>query len=119
MLRVLDSSRWLWVSKWILLSSNISSLVDLKRVVQVVQVRSLAAIRRLLFGESIIHMSRELQMLMKVCRMGELEPWIDENFVRSVWFGMGYQVNVKMIRDKFSGYVNVLVSVIIKSLTYC
>jgi hypothetical protein len=38
--------------------------------------------------------------------MGELEPWIDENFVRSVWFGMGYQVNVKMIRDKFSGYVS-------------
>ena len=37
--------------------------------------------------------------------MGELEPWIDENFVRSVWFGMGEQVNVKMIRDKFSGYV--------------
>ena len=37
--------------------------------------------------------------------MGELEPWIDENFVRSVWFGMGYQVNVKMIRDKFSGLV--------------
>ncbi|KAM0706351.1 hypothetical protein Q7P35_005677 [Cladosporium inversicolor] len=35
--------------------------------------------------------------------MGELEPWIDENFVRTVWFGMGYQVNVKMIRDKFSG----------------
>lgn len=38
-------------------------------------------------------------------RMGELEPWIDENFVRSVWFNMGEQVNVKMIRDKFSGYV--------------
>ena len=38
-----------------------------------------------------------------MARMGELEPWIDENFVRSVWFGMGYQVNVKMIRDKFSG----------------
>lgn len=35
--------------------------------------------------------------------MGELEPWIDENFVRTLWFGMGYQVNVKMIRDKFSG----------------
>ena len=35
--------------------------------------------------------------------MGELGPWIDENFVRSVWFNMGYQVNVKMIRDKFSG----------------
>lgn len=36
-------------------------------------------------------------------RMGELEPWIDENFVRSIWFGMGEQVSVKMIRDKFSG----------------
>ena len=38
-----------------------------------------------------------------VFRMGELEPWIDENFVRTVWFNMGEQVNVKMIRDKFSG----------------
>lgn len=36
-------------------------------------------------------------------RMGELEPWIDENFVRTVWFNLGEQVNVKMIRDKFSG----------------
>jgi len=35
--------------------------------------------------------------------MGELEPWIDENFVRSIWYGMGEQVNVKMIRDKFTG----------------
>lgn len=41
-----------------------------------------------------------------ILRMGELEPWIDENFVRSVWFGLGYQVNVKMIRDKFSGFVS-------------
>jgi hypothetical protein len=37
--------------------------------------------------------------------MGELEPWIDENFVRNLWFQMGEQVSVKMIRDKFSGYV--------------
>lgn len=35
--------------------------------------------------------------------MGELEPWIDENFVRNVWFQIGENVNVKMIRDKFSG----------------
>lgn len=35
--------------------------------------------------------------------MGELESWMDENFVRNVWFQMGEQVNVKMIRDKFSG----------------
>jgi hypothetical protein len=36
--------------------------------------------------------------------MGELEPWIDEHFIRSVWFNMGESVNVKMIRDKISGY---------------
>lgn len=40
--------------------------------------------------------------------MGELEPWIDENFVRNLWFQMGEQVSVKMIRDKFSGYVSAL-----------
>jgi len=41
---------------------------------------------------------------MSSVRMGELEPWIDENFVRNVWFQIGENVNVKMIRDKFSGY---------------
>ncbi|KAF8457303.1 hypothetical protein BGX38DRAFT_1086632 [Terfezia claveryi] len=35
--------------------------------------------------------------------MGELEPWIDENFVRNIWYNMGETVSVKMIRDKFSG----------------
>jgi hypothetical protein len=39
-------------------------------------------------------------------RMGELEPWVDEQFVRNIWYGMGEQVNVKMIRDKFSGYIS-------------
>ncbi|KAF2758798.1 RNA-binding domain-containing protein [Pseudovirgaria hyperparasitica] len=38
--------------------------------------------------------------------MGELEPWIDEGFIRSVWYNMGETVNVKMIRDKFSGDSN-------------
>lgn len=38
--------------------------------------------------------------------MGELEPWIDENFIRTLWYNMGEQVNVKMIRDKFSGSVD-------------
>ena len=36
-------------------------------------------------------------------RPAQDEKWIDENFIRSVWFGMGESVNVKMIRDKFSG----------------
>ncbi|KAI5287289.1 hypothetical protein KEM52_001663 [Ascosphaera acerosa] len=35
--------------------------------------------------------------------MGELEPWIDDHFIRQLWYGMGEQVNVKMIRDRFSG----------------
>lgn len=35
--------------------------------------------------------------------MGELEPWVDEQFVRNTWYTMGYPVNIKMIRDKFSG----------------
>jgi hypothetical protein len=41
--------------------------------------------------------------------MGELEPWVDEQFVRNIWYNMGEQVNVKMIRDKFSGYVLLIV----------
>jgi hypothetical protein len=37
--------------------------------------------------------------------MGELEPWADEAYVRSFWFNYGETVNVKMIRDKFTGSV--------------
>jgi len=47
-------------------------------------------------------------------RMGELEPWVDEAFVRNIWYQMGEQVNVKMIRDKFSGYVNLLTSLMLE-----
>ncbi|KAG0235043.1 tRNA selenocysteine 1-associated protein 1 [Actinomortierella wolfii] len=35
--------------------------------------------------------------------MGELEPWMDENWIRSAWYSAGEQVNIKMIRDKFTG----------------
>ncbi|CAG8467653.1 10221_t:CDS:2 [Diversispora eburnea] len=35
--------------------------------------------------------------------MGELEPWMDENYVRQVWYQLGENVNVKFIRDKFTG----------------
>lgn len=35
--------------------------------------------------------------------MGELEPWADENYVRQIWYNLGEEVNVKVIRDKFSG----------------
>ena len=54
---------------------------------------------------SALHNSIFESILLTSPRMGELEPWIDENFIRSVWFGMGENVNVKMIRDKFSGWV--------------
>lgn len=40
---------------------------------------------------------------MALLRMGELEPWMDENFIRTTWLSMGEVTSVKMIRDKFSG----------------
>lgn len=39
--------------------------------------------------------------------MGELEPWMDENFIKGVFLSTsGETVNVKVIRDKNSGYVD-------------
>lgn len=35
--------------------------------------------------------------------MGDLDPWMDENFIKRTWGHFGEQVEVKMIRDKFSG----------------
>ncbi|KAJ5124834.1 uncharacterized protein N7515_008659 [Penicillium bovifimosum] len=35
--------------------------------------------------------------------MGDLEPWINENFIRNLWSQMGEQVNVNMILDTSSG----------------
>ncbi|CAG8825963.1 2024_t:CDS:2, partial [Racocetra persica] len=35
--------------------------------------------------------------------MGELEPWMDESYVRQIWYQLGENVNVKFIRDKFTG----------------
>lgn len=38
--------------------------------------------------------------------MGELEPWMDENFIKGVFRTCSDQaVNVKVIRDKNSGWV--------------
>ena len=37
-------------------------------------------------------------------RMGEMEPWMDENFVKNVFSTVaGEAVNVKVIRDRASG----------------
>lgn len=39
--------------------------------------------------------------------MGELEPWMDENFIKGVFLSAaGETVNVKVIRDKNSGYAS-------------
>jgi hypothetical protein len=36
--------------------------------------------------------------------MGELEPWMDENFIKGVFLSTTSEtVNVKVIRDKASG----------------
>ncbi|KAG2222341.1 hypothetical protein INT45_009814 [Circinella minor] len=35
--------------------------------------------------------------------MGDLEPWMDENYIRQVWLALGENVVVKLIRDKRTG----------------
>ncbi|KAI8814760.1 hypothetical protein BJ742DRAFT_653864, partial [Cladochytrium replicatum] len=35
--------------------------------------------------------------------MGDLDPWMDESYIKQLWFSLGETVNVKMIRDKFTG----------------
>lgn len=34
---------------------------------------------------------------------GDLEPWMDELYVKQLWFSLGEDVQVKMIRDKYTG----------------
>ncbi|KAJ2617026.1 hypothetical protein H4S08_000510 [Coemansia sp. RSA 1365] len=35
--------------------------------------------------------------------MGDIEPWMDENYIRRIWAHMGEMVVVKMIRDRLTG----------------
>ncbi|KAJ3123845.1 hypothetical protein HK098_001590 [Nowakowskiella sp. JEL0407] len=35
--------------------------------------------------------------------MGDLDPWMEENWIKQLWYSLGESVNVKMIRDKFTG----------------
>lgn len=35
-----------------------------------------------------------------IFRMGELEPWMDEQYIQRLWFSLNAQVIVKVIRDK-------------------
>ncbi|KAJ3412948.1 hypothetical protein HDV05_008736, partial [Chytridiales sp. JEL 0842] len=35
--------------------------------------------------------------------MGELEPWMDENYIKQLWYSLGENVQVKMIRDRVTG----------------
>ena len=51
-----------------------------------------------------LHIETPLGSCTKCCRMGELEPWMDENFIKGVFLSSaGENVNVKVIRDKNSG----------------
>jgi hypothetical protein len=45
--------------------------------------------------------------------MGDLDAWMDENYVRQIWQQYGEQVNVKVIRDKFTGFVNIFLIVVL------
>ncbi|KAJ3282479.1 hypothetical protein HK104_010873 [Borealophlyctis nickersoniae] len=35
--------------------------------------------------------------------MGDLEPWMDEPYIKQLWYSLGETVNVKMIRDRATG----------------
>ncbi|KAJ1569777.1 hypothetical protein HK096_001784 [Nowakowskiella sp. JEL0078] len=35
--------------------------------------------------------------------MGDLDPWMEETWIKQLWYSLGENVNVKMIRDKFTG----------------
>ncbi|RKP36038.1 hypothetical protein BJ085DRAFT_6202, partial [Dimargaris cristalligena] len=35
--------------------------------------------------------------------MGDLEPWMDQNYLRTTWYNMGEQVNVKTIFNRSTG----------------
>lgn len=35
--------------------------------------------------------------------MGDLESWMDENYLRQLWFSLGHQVSVKVVRSKTTG----------------
>jgi hypothetical protein len=35
--------------------------------------------------------------------MGELEPWMDETYLRQLWLSLGEQVSIKLVRNKATG----------------
>lgn len=37
-------------------------------------------------------------------RMGDLDPWMDETFIKQLWLSYGENVIVKLIRDKRTRY---------------
>ena len=64
--------------------------------------RAVASLRRL-FGKSYQHGPFKIK-LTPLTRMGELEPWMDETFIKNVWSTVANEsVNVKVIRDRNSG----------------
>jgi hypothetical protein len=62
-------------------------------------------------------MVRPREICTSNCRMGELEPWVDESHIKNLWYGLGEQVNVKMIRDKFSGYLRFVILLMAQVIT--
>lgn len=39
-------------------------------------------------------------------RMGDLDPWMDETFLKQLWLSYGENVIVKLIRDKRTRYTD-------------
>lgn len=38
-----------------------------------------------------------------VKRMGELDPWMDDNYLRQLWWSMGQEVTCRISIDKYGG----------------
>ena len=111
-LEVLSSRTLLWVAKLPMAASNNSKvgkwILDLLVANPVLSQRLPFGKCQTLFRSTLGFLTHRWTLVLShigltKSRMGELEPWIDENFVKSVWFNMGEHVSVKMIRDKFSG----------------
>jgi hypothetical protein len=47
-------------------------------------------------------------------RMGDLDPWMDETFIKKLWLSYGENVIVKLIRDKRTRYTMLNIKMITK-----
>lgn len=50
-----------------------------------------------------LYVTKLMYILIYNDRMGDLEPWMDESFLKQLWNSYGEPVIIKLIRDKRTG----------------